>query len=77
MKNSLWLMSAAFACVLVFSGCRAGEEAAKSSQADKVKEAVKDVVTQDFKHLETAKKSLAESAQKGRAELNQIDKELK
>jgi len=45
--------------------------------AERVKEAVKDVVTQDFEHYEAAKKSLAESAQKSKEELDLIDKELK
>jgi len=77
MKNSLWLISGAFACILLFSSCRAGEETPKGDAAEKVKEAVKDAVTQDFKHYEAAKKSLAESAQKSKAELDRIDKELK
>ena len=77
MKNYLSRTSATFACMLVLSSCRAGEETPKGDVAEKVKEAVKDTVTQDFKHYEAAKKTLAESAQKTKADLDLIDKELK
>lgn len=77
MKHSVWYVSVAFAGVLQFGGCNSGDEPPTGNTAEKVKAKVKEAVTQDFKHYEAAKKSLAESAQKGKAELDLIDKELK
>ena len=78
MKNSVWTMSAAFACILSIHGCGSGgDETVKGNTTDKVKEAVRDAVTKDFKLYDSAKKSLAESAQKSQAELDRIDNELK
>jgi len=77
MKSYVWLMSAACACILSVNGCGSGDDASKDNAKEKVKEAVRDTVTKDFKVYDSAKKSLAESEQKGKAQLDLLDKELK
>jgi len=57
--------------------CSPREDASKSEPTSKVKEAVKGVVTQDFKVYQGAKESLKQSEEKHKSELEQIDKESK
>ncbi len=66
-----------FACILSLHGCRSGDETAKGDAKEKVQEAVRDVVTKDFKLYDSAKETLAESERKSKAQLDMIDKELK
>jgi hypothetical protein len=56
-------------------GCSRREDNSKEPPKSKVKEAVKDAVTQDFKLYQGAKESLKESEEKHKSELEQIDKE--
>jgi hypothetical protein len=69
----LWPLYVAF----VLLSCSPSEEAPKGEPKSKVKEAVKDVVTQDFKLYQGAKDSLKQSEEKHKSELEQIDKESK
>lgn len=65
------------AVVLLFPGCRPTEKTTKSDSKGKAKEAVKEIVTKDFKLHEQAKRSLNESEEKSKAQLETIDRELK
>lgn len=77
MKSYVWPVSVAFACILSVHGCGSGDEASTGGAKEKVKEAVRDAVTKDFKTYDSAKESLAESERKSKAQLEMIDKELK
>jgi hypothetical protein len=63
--------------VFVSLSCSRNEEGPKSTPTTAVKEAVKDVVTQDFKLHQGAKDSLKQSEEKQKSQLEQVDKELK
>lgn len=70
--------SAAFVMIaLLFLGCGGKEDSATRGQGDGVREAVKDVVTKDFKLYEGAKQSLKESEKRLQEQAEQIEKELK
>ena len=77
MKLYLRLSTLCFACVLLTTSCNPKEEAAQGEPKSKVKEAVKDAVTQDFKLYQGAKESLKQSEERQKSELEQIDKESK
>jgi hypothetical protein len=62
---------------LLAQGCSRGGESESGEAKSKVKEAVKEVVTQDFKSYEGAKQSLKEIDEKSRAQREMIDQELK
>ena len=69
---------AALLCVVIFAaGCGSKEEATDHKPVEKVREAVKDAVTQDFKTLEGARDSLKQSEEKTKAALESLDKDLK
>ncbi len=61
----------------LFLSCGGKEDSATGSQGDAVREAVKDVVTKDFKLYEGAKQSLKESEKRLQEQAEQIEKELK
>jgi hypothetical protein len=63
--------------LFVSLSCSRNEEGPKSKPTTAVKEAVKEVVTQDFKVYQGAKDSLKQSEEKHKSELEQIDKESK
>jgi hypothetical protein len=72
------LVRFAILCLLFVSlSCSRNEEGRNSRSTTAVKEAVKDVVTQDFKIYQGAKDSLKQSEEKHTSELEQIDKESK
>jgi hypothetical protein len=72
------LVRFAILCLLFVSlSCSRNEEGRNSGSTTAVKEAVKDVVTQDFKIYQGAKDSLKQSEEKHTSELEQIDKESK
>ncbi|HTN72134.1 MAG TPA: hypothetical protein VMO00_13725, partial [Methylomirabilota bacterium] len=77
MKRYLRIATLCFACALLLYGCSHREENSQEAPKSKVKEAVKDAVTQDFKLYQGAKDSLKESEEKHNSELEQIDKESK
>lgn len=63
--------------LLLTQGCFRSPERESDAKKSKIKEAVKEVVTQDFKSYEGAKQTLKEVDQKSRTQLEMIDKELK
>ena len=72
MKRSIFVGLLAGAGLLNFCGC--------DSRKDTVfqgRQAVKEVVTQPFNALDSAKDSLKESEEKNKAALEEADKELK
>ena len=71
------LVEFSIVCLLFVSlSCSRNDEGPKSKPTT-VKEAVKEVVTQDFKVYQGAKDSLKQSEEKHKSELEQIDKESK
>jgi hypothetical protein len=62
---------------LLASGCGFEQEDGQDGSKSKVKEAVKDGITREFKIYESAKESLQESEAKSKSTLEAIDKELK
>jgi hypothetical protein len=69
--------SALFCLVIIAGGCGSKNDNTAAKPVEKGREAVKDVVTQDFKTLEGAKDSLKQSDDKTKAALEALDKELK
>jgi hypothetical protein len=63
--------------VILLGGCGSKDEATTAKPVEKVREAVKDVMTQDFKTLEGARDTLKLSEEKTKAALETIEKELK
>jgi hypothetical protein len=61
---------------LVASSCSPREESPPAEAKNKVKEAVKEIVTQDFKAYEGAKESLKDSQEKSKSELDAADKQM-
>ena len=76
MNQRLHLWIVILATALTAYGCSAREESPQGESKNKVKEAVKEAVTQDFKVYEGAKKSLKESQDKSKSEIEAVDKEL-
>ncbi len=70
------ILSALFCVALLAGSCGSKDEAATDKQVEKVRDAVKDVVTQEFKTLESAKDSLIQSEEKTKAALEAVNKEL-
>jgi hypothetical protein len=58
-------------------GCGSKEDVATEKPAEKIREAVKDVVTHDFKTLESARDALKQSEEKAKTALEALDKESK
>ena len=69
------VFSALFCLALLASGCGSKDEAKET--VEKVRDDVREVVTQEFKTLESAKDSLKQSEEKTKAALEAADKELK
>jgi dienelactone hydrolase len=70
--------SSAFLIVaLLFLGCGKNDDARTGAAGDGVRQAVKDVVTKEFKLYEGAKHSLKESEERAKSQQEMIDKELK
>ena len=69
------VFSALFCIALLAGGCGSKDEAKET--VEKVRDDVRDVVTQEFKTLESAKDSLKQSEEKTKAALEAADKELK
>jgi PBP1b-binding outer membrane lipoprotein LpoB len=68
----------AILCIVILAdGCGSKEEATAEKPSEKVREAVKDVVTQDFKTLESAKDALKNSEAKTKTALEAFEKDLK
>ncbi len=72
MKRWFFVMLLVSAGSLIFYGCDA-----KKETVSKGREAVKEVVTQPFNALDSAKDSLKESEDKNKAALEEADKEPK
>ena len=70
-------ISALLVLILLAGGCGSKDEATPAKPVEKVREAVKDAVTQDFKTLEGAKDTLKQSEEQTKAALETIEKELK
>jgi hypothetical protein len=69
------MWSLCVAALLLMCSCSHKEENSQQEPKSQIKEAVKDVVTQDFKVYQGAKDSLKQSEEKHKSELEQIDKE--
>lgn len=63
--------------LLLAQGCSRSPQSESDAEKSKIKEAVKEVITQDFKSYEGAKQSLKEIDEKSRAQREMIDQELK
>ena len=72
MNLSERMVTAAAACLILFLGCDS-----KHETVSKGREAVKDVVTQPFKTLDSAGDSIKQSEEKQKAALEQADREIK
>ena len=77
MRQYIRLAIFLLAVVRLFPACSPTEKTTKSDSKGKAKEAVKEIVTKDFKLHEHAKRSLNESEEKSKAHLETIDRELK
>ena len=77
MRDSKRLRFLCYALILLAQNCSPGKENHSAESQNQVKEAVKEIVTQDFKLYDGAKQSLQESAEKSKARLEMIDKEEK
>jgi hypothetical protein len=66
-----------FCLVIMVGGCGSKEDNTAAKPVEKGREAVKDVVTRDFKILEGAKDSLKQSDDKTKAALETLEKESK
>jgi hypothetical protein len=71
------LISALLVVILLTGGCGSKDEATTAKPVEKVREGVKDVVTQDFKTLEAAEDMLKQSEEKTKAALETTEKDLK
>jgi hypothetical protein len=69
--------SALFCLVLIAGGCGTKDDNTAPKPVEKGREAVKDVVTRDFKTLQGAKDSLKQSDDKTKAALEALDKDSK
>jgi PBP1b-binding outer membrane lipoprotein LpoB len=68
----------AILCIVILAyGCGSKEEATAEKPGEKVREAVKDVVSRDFKTLESAKDALKDSEAKTKTALEAVEKDLK
>jgi hypothetical protein len=76
MNQRLHLWIVILLTALTAYGCSPREESPQGESKNKVKEAVKEAVTQDFKVYEGAKESLKESQDKSKSEIEAVDKEL-
>jgi hypothetical protein len=76
MKNhtNLSIITLALALTLIIQSCGSKEENPKGES--KVKAAVKETVTQDFKLYEGAKDALKQTEEKSKTQQQAIDKEL-
>jgi hypothetical protein len=63
--------------ILVLAGCGSKDESKVDKPVEKIRESVKEVVTQDLKALEGAKDSLKASQDQTKAALEAFDKESK
>ena len=77
MKQYLRRLSLGAAALLLTWSCSHKQENSQPESKSQIKEAVKDVVTQDFKLYQGAKESLQRSEEKHKSELEQIDKEAR
>ena len=62
--------------VLIACGCSPKEESPKANSQNKVRDAVKEVVTENFKAYEGVKESLKESQDKNKSGIEAADQEL-
>jgi hypothetical protein len=76
MNQRLHLWIVILVTALSAYGCSPREKSPQGECKNEVKEAVKEAVTQDFKVYEDAKKSLKESQDKSKSEIDAVDKEL-
>ena len=72
MKRNAWVYLVIGAALYMHSGCDS-----KPDAVTKGREAVKEVVTQPFNTLESAKDSLGKSEDKTKAAIEELDKEAK
>lgn len=70
------IFSPLLCAVLLAGGCGSKDETTANKPEEKVREAVKEVVTQEFKTLESAQDSLKQSEDKAKAALEAANKEL-
>jgi hypothetical protein len=75
MRGSLRIVF--FTLLLLAQGCSPDKENASGEPKSKIKEAVKEVVTEDFRVYEAARQSLNQSAEKRKAQLETLDNEVK
>jgi hypothetical protein len=66
------MLTALSACLILFTGCDS-----KPETIDKGRQAVKDVVTQPFNTLDSAKDSIKQSENKQKDALEELDKQSK
>jgi hypothetical protein len=76
MNQRLHLWSVILVTALTAYGCSPREKSPQGESKNKVKEAVKEAVTQDFKVYQGAKESLKESQDKSKSEIEAVHKEL-
>ncbi len=77
MTRTRWNMAGFFVIAMLVLSCGRKEESTPGEAKSKVKEAVKEVVTQDFKIYEGAKKSLGTIERESEERSKEIEKELK
>ena len=77
MINKLWLGVGGLLIAVAIFGCGPKEEAATGERKSPARKAVEEVVTQDFKIYEGAKKSLGKIERESEERSKEMEKELK